>query len=208
VKGKNIDKNVKTLENAAKIAFTWAKKNAVQFDDSKSELIHFESHKTTLNQMIILLNNTIIKSKTCVQWLKVWLNRKLNFKVHVQIKIVTVIRTLHSLFKLMNSEWELNVKSEKQLYLTCVTSISDYDVEIWWNNQKSYLVKFRKLQNAALRKILNAFRTSSINAMQIKVEISSMKIRLNQKCKNYAIWIVKLLKKHFIRKRTFITYSF
>ena len=108
----------------------------------------------------------------------------------------------------MNSEWELNVKSEKQLYLTCVTSISDYDVEIWWNNQKSYLVKFRKLQNAALRKILNAFRTSSINAMQIKVEISSMKIRLNQKCKNYAIWIVKLLKKHFIRKRTFITYSF
>ena len=120
---------------------------------------------------------------------------------------MTVIRTLHSLFKLMNSEWELNVKSEKQLYLTCVTSISDYDVEIWWNNQKSYLVKFRKLQNAALRKILNAFRTSSINAMQIEVEISSMKIWLDQKCKNYAIWIVELLKKHSIRKRTFITYS-
>ncbi len=180
----------------------------MQFNNSKSELIHFESHKTTLNQMIILLNNMIIKSKTCVQWLKVWLNRKLNFKVHVQMKIMTVTRMLHSLFKLMNSEWKLNVKSEKQLYLTCITSISDYEVEIWWNNQKSYLVKFRKLQNAALRKILNAFRTSLINAMQIKVEISSMKIRLNQKCKNYAIWIVKLLKKHFIRKRTFITYSF
>ncbi len=120
---------------------------------------------------------------------------------------MTVIRTLHSLFKLMNSEWELNVKSEKQLYLTCVTSSSDYDVEIWWSNQKSYLVKFRKLQNAALRKILNAFRTSSINAMQIEVEILSMKIWLDQKCKNYAIWIVELLKKHSIRKRTFITYS-
>ncbi len=87
----------------------------------------------------------------------------------------------------MNSEWELNVKSEKQLNLTCITSISDYDVEIWWNNQKSYLVKFRKLQNAALRKILNAFWTSSIDAMQIEVEISSMKMWLNQKCKNYAI---------------------
>ncbi len=175
------------LKNAAKIAFTWAKKNAVQFDDSKSELIHFESHKTTLNQMIILLNNTIIKSKTCVRWLKVWLNRKLNFKVHVQTKIATVTKTLHSLFKLMNSEWELNVKSEKQLYLTYVTSISNYDVEIWWNNQKSYVNKYCKLQNAALRKILNAFRTSLIDAMQIEVEISSMKIWLNQKWKNYAI---------------------
>ncbi len=207
VKEKNIDKNVKTLENAAKIAFTWAKKNAVQFDDSKSELIHFESHKMTLNQIIILLNNMIIKSKTCVQWLEVWLNWKLNFKVHVQTKIATVTRTLHSLFRLMNSEWELNVKSGKQLYLTCITSISDYDVEIWWNNQKSYLVKFRKLQNAALRKVLNAFRTSLIDAMQIQVEISSMKIRLDQKCKNYAIWIVELSKKHSIRKRTSITYS-
>ncbi len=208
VKEKNIDKNVKTLKNAAKITFTWAKKNAMQFDDSKSELIHFKSHKMTLNQMIILLNNMIIKSKTCVQWLKVWLNWKLNFKVHVQTKIAKVTRTLHSLFKLINSEWELNVKSEKQLYLTCITFISNYDVEIWWNNQKSYVVKFCKLQNAALRKILNAFRTSSIDAMQIEVEISSIKIRLNQKCKNYAIWIVELSKKHFIRKRTFITYSF
>ncbi len=207
IEERNIDKNVKMLKNAAKIAFTWAENNAVQFNDLKSELIHFESHKMTLNQMIILLNNMIIKSKTCVWWLKVWLNRKLNFKVHVQTKIATVIRTLHSLFKLMNSEWELNVKSEKQLYLTCVTSISDYDVEIWWNNQKSYLVKFCKLQNAALRKILSAFQTSLIDAMQIEVEISSMKMQLNQKCKNYAIWIVELLKKHFIRKKTSILYS-
>ncbi len=67
IKGRNIDKNVKMLENVAKVAFTWAENNAVQFNDSKSELIHFESHKTTLNQMIILLNNTIIKSKTCVR---------------------------------------------------------------------------------------------------------------------------------------------
>jgi len=207
IEGRNIDKNVKMLENAAKIAFTWAENNAVQFDDSKSELIHFESHKTTLNQMIILLNNTVIKSKTCVRWLEVWLNRKLNFKVYVQTKIMTVTRTLHSLFKLMNSEWELNVKSGKQLYLTYVTSISDYDVEVWWNNQKSCLVKFRKLQNAALRKILSAFRTSSIDAMQIEVEISSMKMQLDQKCKNYVIQIVELSKKHSVRKRTFISYS-
>jgi len=207
IERRNIDKNVKMLENAAKIAFTWAENNAMQFNDLKSELIHFESHKMTFNQMIILLNNIIIKSKTCVQWLKVWLNRKLNFKVYVQTKIATVTRMLHSLFRLINSEWKLNVKSEKQLYLTCITSISDYDVEIWWNNQKSYLVKFRKLQNAALRKILSAFQTLSIDAMQIEVEISSMKMQLNQKCKNYAIWIVELSKKHFIRKRTFISYS-
>jgi len=51
------------------------------------------------------------------------------------------------------------------------------------------------------------FWTSLIDAMQIEVEISLMKMQLDQKCKNYAIWIVELLKKHSIRKRTFILYS-
>jgi len=34
-----------------------------------------------------------------------------------------------------------------------------------------------------------------------------VKMQLDQKCKNYAIWIIELLKKHSIRKRTFISYS-
>ncbi len=145
--------------------------------------------------MIILLNNMIVKSKTCVWWLKVWLNRKLNFKVHVQTKIATVARTLHSLFKLMNSEWELNVKSEKQLYLTCITSISDYDVEIWWNNQKSYLVKFCKLQNAALWKILSVFWTSSIdecyaNRSRNLVDEDAIKSKVQELC-NLNSWIIE-----------------
>ncbi len=207
VEGKSIDKNVKKLEKTTKIAFTWANKNAVQFNDSKFELIHFENHKATLDQTIMLFNDTVVKSKICIQWLEVWLNRKLNFKMHVQIKIIAITRTLHSLFKLMNSEWRLNAKSERQLYLACVTIISDYDVEIWWNNQKSHAIKFRKLQNAALRKILRAFRTSLIEVMQIEAEISSVKVQLDQKCKNYAIKIVELPKKHSTRKQTLISYS-
>ncbi len=42
----------------------------------------------------------------------------------------------------------------------------------------------------------------------LEVEILSMKMQLDQKCKNYAIQIVELLKKHFIRKKTFILYLF
>ncbi len=49
VEGKNIKENAKKLEKAAKIAFTWANENAVQFDDSKSELIHFDSQKKIKN---------------------------------------------------------------------------------------------------------------------------------------------------------------
>jgi len=207
IKKKSIDKNVKKLKKTTKIAFTWANENAMQFNDSKFELIHFESHKAIFDQTIMLLNDTVVKSKICIWWLEVWLNRKLNFKMHMQTKIIAVTRTLHSLFRLMNSEWELNAKSERQLYLACIIIISDYNVEIWWNNQKSHAIKFCKLQNAALRKTLKAFRTSLIKVMQIEAEISSVKVRLDQKCKNYAIRIVELSKKYSTRKWTFILYS-
>ncbi len=43
--------------------------------------------------------------------------------------------------------------------------------------------------------------------MQIETEISSVKVQLDQKCKNYAIKIVELLKKHSTRKWTLISYS-
>ena len=51
----------------------------------------------------------------------------------------------------------------RQLYQTCITAISDYDFEIWWNDQKSYAQKFQKLQNLKLRKILKTFKTENQN---------------------------------------------
>lgn len=107
---------------------------------------------------------------------------------------------------MLNSEWGLNAKSRKQLYTACVTSISDYGAEVWWNNQISYLSKFRKLQNTALRKILGAFQTSPTDALQIKAEIPPVEVRLDRKCKNYAIRIIDLFEKHLTRKKSSILY--
>jgi len=43
---------------------------------------------------------------------------------------------------------------------------------------------------------VGAFRTSSIDAMQIEAEILSVKVRLDRKCKNYAIRVIGLSEKH------------
>ena len=82
----------------------------------------------------------------------------------------------------------------RQLYIACISLVADYGVSIWWNNQKHFLERFQKLQNQALRKILGAFKTSLINAMEIEVSLSSPKVRFNKICKNYALRILKILK--------------
>ena len=99
----------------------------------------------------------------------------------------------------MNSEWGLSAQAEKQLYLACITSVSDYEAEIWWKQQKTYQDQLQKLQNKALHKILRAFKTSSAAVMKLKVNLESVKIRLNKKCRKYALKVITLSDTHPIR---------
>ena len=74
--------------------------------------------------------------------------------------------------------------------MTCISSVADYEVSVWWNNQKHLLEKYQKLQNQALRKVLSVFKTSLVSAMEIEASISSSKVRFNKICKNYALRVL------------------
>ena len=103
--------------------------------------------------------------------------------------------------RLSNTERGLSFQAMRQLYTTCISSVADYGVPIWWNNQKHLLEKFQKLQNQTLRKILGVFKTSPISAMEIEASISLPKIRFNRICKNYALRTLQMHEKHSIRLR-------
>jgi hypothetical protein len=96
----------------------------------------------------------------------------------------------------------------RQLYLACITSIADYGVPIWWKGQKNLLKRYQKLQNNMLRKVLGAFKTSSIAVMKIEVSILPVRIRFEKICQNYAYRTLLLNQDHFIRKRASESFSF
>ncbi len=71
VEGKSAEENSIVLEKVVKSLFLWAKDNAIVFNDSKTELIHFNKDKEITISTITLLNNIIIKSSEVIQWLEV-----------------------------------------------------------------------------------------------------------------------------------------
>jgi len=71
VVGNSANENSIVLEKVIKSLFSWAKDNAVVFDDSKTELIHFNKDKETAISTVTLSNNTIIKYSEVVRWLEV-----------------------------------------------------------------------------------------------------------------------------------------
>ena len=107
VENKTAKQNCKEIEIIVKTAFDWAATNNVKFDDDKSELIHFEKSRNASKHKVQLPNGTILEPKSFVKWLGVWLDRKLNFKKHVETRIASANRSFFAIQNLMKSEWGL-----------------------------------------------------------------------------------------------------
>ena len=120
----------------------------MQFDVDKIELIHFHS-KRSLNLKdelySVKIGETIFQPKELIKYLGIWLDSKFTFKAHVEKKIVLAQRAFMQIERLSNTERGLSFQAMRQLYTTCISSVADYGVPIWWNNQKHLLEKFQKL---------------------------------------------------------------
>lgn len=199
-----LDKNCRVLEEGAKTVFDWASRNAVRFDDDKSELIHFYRARradTRPQTSVTLPNGTIVKPGETVRWLGVWLDRKLSFKDHIKIKVDAASRAMGSLNRLANTESGLTPMAVRQLYNSCITPICDFGSEIWYRDQKSMVYRFQTLQNQAMQKILGTFRTTPVAAMSVMAAIPPAHIRLQHSVRRYASRILTLPEQHPIRKR-------
>ena len=166
----------------------------------KTELIHFNHSKESLKCSVKIMNTSIFP-KEIVKWLGIWFDRKLSFKTHVEKRIAAASRMFYSISRLANTERGLSFQAMRQLYIACIVSVADYGVPVWWKQQQFLLEKFIKLQNQALRKILGAFKTSPVSAMEIEAGISPVLVRFNKLCQNYALRILQMPDSHPVKMR-------
>ncbi len=66
IEDKSAEENSIVFKKVIKSLFLWVKDNAIVFNDSKTELIHFNKDKEIIISTIILLNNIIIKSSEVI----------------------------------------------------------------------------------------------------------------------------------------------
>ena len=102
----------------------------------------------------------------------------------MKIKISATTRIFHQIVRLSNTERDLSFQAMRQLYIACITSVADYEVPVWWNNQKFLLEKYQKLQNSALKKILEAFKKQITERFQSHQNI----ITISDKHHSQMLW--------------------
>jgi hypothetical protein len=206
VQSKSAIKNIQNLEAILETMFNWANCNGIQFDNSKTELIHFSNSRNPESPELLLPNGTIIQPSQVVRWLGIWLDPKLNFKEHCNKRFSQATRTLHTVSRLSNREWGLQPAAFRQIYLACIVPIADYASELWWNNQSTLLYKLQLLQNLATRKITGAFKTAPSAALEMESYLPPVRIRLDHKLRAFAIRAITFLDEHPLRTRSSCTF--
>ena len=102
--------------------------------------------------------------------------------------------------RLVNIERGLSPFAIRQLYIACITSISDFGSPIWWKGQAQFTKPLQALQNLAFKKILGVFKTIPILPIEVEAILAPLSIRLDNSIRKYIIRLQKLLPSHPINQ--------
>jgi hypothetical protein len=104
------EENARTVEAAAQTAFSCAQENAIAFDDSKSELLHFhhardDTHTSSMNvklpNRMVVTPGTQGRPKDIIWWIGIFFDHKLTVSYYVKTKLKAASRSLNALCSLV-----------------------------------------------------------------------------------------------------------
>jgi len=165
----------------------WSKTHDIKFSMTKHELIHFTRTSKWFNMKVdVELTKHQIDSKSDIRVLKVQLNFKLRWATHmhhVEAKLVIRQKIMRTIIE---STWGSSVTTSKQIYFAMARSLLSHEVVIWYTSQKmkdhrkSLNVKLRSVQERALRQIIDVYRATLTETLQMKTNTTSIDIHLRK----------------------------
>lgn len=176
VANKDVDLNILDLEEEGDRSLEWGKQHGAIFDQKKAQLMHF-THWKHHNPPIWFGNQVIKPQEIKIQWLGLWLDRKLSFKAHIHKMEQRGKATLTQLHRISRCYHGLSSKETKLLVSTILQPRILFGSIVWFNTcTESKVTKLLTLlQNKANRLILGAFKSSPIQLMNHDVNTSSFK---------------------------------
>lgn len=161
----------------------WAKDSGVRFQINKTKLIHFTRNRTKMEnakEPISFQGVDIVPEET-VKMLGVTLDSELRMKQHIS-KVASKATTQCLAIKRLKG---LSPRSMKQLYISTVTSITDYAASTWYRPKLKSTSRIKKtldaIQRLGAQAITGAFKTVSLSILEVEADLPPTDFRLRKK---------------------------
>ena len=182
---KFIKRNCRVLSEIYVRCEQWWKTHNIKFLMTKHKLIHFTKIFKWFNMKVdVKLMKHQIDLKSDIKVLRVQLNFKLRWMIymhHVEAKLVIKQKIMQTIIK---STWNSSMMMSKQIYFVMTRFLLSHEVIIWYTSQrvkdhrKSLNVKLRSVQERALWQIINVYRATSTETLQMKINMMLIDIHL------------------------------
>ena len=133
-------------------------------------------HMTSLEQIDITLDDTLLERVKCTKFLGVLIDECLTWKNHIDCICKTISRNIGVMNKLKHFVPDRILHT---LYCTLVLPYLNYGILLWGNTCKSYLDKLIKLQKWAIRTISNSHYRSHTGPLFSKHNILTLNDMFN-----------------------------
>ncbi len=182
---KFIEEICRTLSKAHDVCAKWARTHDATFASEKYELMHFIRKSKRFNMMIsIQIESSVIKLKSDVQVLRVQLNMKLQWDVHLRQIEVNHVTWMLALSWLEVFTWRAIFTKAKQIYSAVIKSEIAFEASVWHQREKEKKLsdkecKLETLQNQTLHYVAKMFKRVSIKILKAEMYTSSLHVYLN-----------------------------
>jgi len=149
------------------------------------KLTHFTRKLKRFDMIInIQIKSSVIKLKSNVQVLKMQLNIKLQWDVHIQQIKTNHITKMLTFSYLKVFTWEAIFTKARQVYSAVMRSEIAFEASIWYQRDKkdellSKECKLETLQNQTLHHVTKVFKRVSIKTLETETYINSLHVHLN-----------------------------
>lgn len=125
---------------------------------------------------------------------------KLTFTKHISYLQLECQKRLNILRVLSSTRWGCSRTLLRKVYTSYIQSKMEYGSILLVNISQPLMEKLEKIQNAAMRSILGARKTSPICSMQVETFLPPLRLKLRL---NFLKWSIKTKGHHFLRGEIF-----
>ena len=198
ISGENIAESINFLETDVNVISKFLKNKGLELTPDKCNLVIFNKKGINVDKYRVRVNNIAIRPSNYTKFLGMYLDRKLNWQVHINNLINKCDLPLRILSCMRGNWWGADPKILLMLYKSLVRSKLEYCAFLISPSTDSYFEKLQKIQNKALRLALGYRNSTPINVMHAESKVPLLVYRFKYLGYKYVLKCLSFLNNRFI----------
>jgi hypothetical protein len=182
----------RTLESAYRVCEEWARERGMQFEPTKSELIHFTRTRRPRSEEVNILGGERpgLAPVESARFLGVWLDRKLSFKAHRKHVAAKMATQTLALTRLTAKTYGVHISRAREIYTKVIRSVLSYGASAWHTptplggTPRGLARSFHTIQTRCLRVVTGAYKATPTRNVESEAWVPPIDLYLNR-------WVAK-----------------